>query len=518
MVGTRVPEVRTLTGVATAAAVVVTLIANRSGPRITEDSANYLAMAAGWVRDGSFTGVGGDALTIFPPGYPVLVAIGTAVIGDRWMQALPAVCAALTVLCTGAVLRRHVSSRWWFAVGLGAVAMSPALHLVWGSAWSEGPFLAGLAVFLVAVDRLWALPARSEGPGAGDPPTASPLRWAGAAVIAVWMVTSLRYVGIVTVPVLGATVALRSRRWSRRDAIEGGLLAAAALLVPVAIALRNIREDGTAFGPRVPASTALVDLVGGGIDTVLRWLVPGAAAAGGVIALVLVGSIVTDRSSRAALRRTVVELAPVIATGVACVAVIAVSAGVASIDGLDDRLLSPVVVPLVLVVASWLAKVDAAAAAPWSRPVRFAAVAWVALAAIACLNGAFRPQSSLSTSVRGTAPVVAAAARLPEGAAVASNAPELLWTWTELRSVRPMPSSSPIGWVPADPDATGFLRWVRCGGGSATVVWFDLPWRDASIRPEDLQFDLRVESTTELDGGRIYEVSAVGGAEDCPGG
>ncbi len=81
-----------------------------------------------------------------------------------------------------------------------------------------------------------------------------------------------------------------------------------------------------------------------------------------------------------------------------------------------------------------------------------------------------------------------------------------------------MPSSSPIGWVPADPDATGFLRWVRCGGGSATVVWFDLPWRDASIRPEDLQFDLRVESTTELDGGRIYEVSAVGGAEDCPGG
>lgn len=493
-------------------------MATRGGPGLTQDSANYLAMAAGLVRDGTAVGVSGNPVTVFPAGFPALLAIGDAVgLGDRgtegllWVRLVLAVSAAATVWCTAWIARRHVHDRRWAVVAAVAVAVSPTLLLVWSSAWSEGPFVAVLAVFLVAVDVLW-----SERGAANR----SRMRWIAVAVAAAWAVTALRYVGVVTVPVLAVVVAAGSQPLRWRGLRRGVLAGAAAAVVPACLLIRNIAVDGTVAGARNGHGRPLVEVVTIAAGTAGGWVVPFAPPLGLLVVVLVVGCLAV-RCRLGLLAGVLADLAPLVVTALLLLAVLAVSDASTSIDGLDDRLLSGLVVPVVLVVVLVGDRLRSDGDRSMRRAVVAAGVVWVVLVAPASVWRVLEPPASLVRTPRTTSAIVGLARRLPRDAVVFSNRPEAVWLTTMLDAVHAMPTSIPRGWESADAGARSFQHVLACAGGTGDVLWFDdLTW-PGWIGPEHLPEGVRVEVIRRVGDGSLLRVTdgASGGQrpDDCDG-
>ena len=493
-----------LAGLATA----LSLFATRTGPRATQDSANYLAMAKRLFGDGAMVGVGGRPVAVFPPGYPGLLALGDAAMGQAlWLRLLPAMCAAATVVCVGVLVRRHVEDRRWSVVAAAGAALSPALSLVWMTTWSEGPFVAALGVFVVAADALWSDHAPTSGGGRGR-------AWLGVAVLAIWAATSFRYLGVVLVPVLGTVVALRHRPVRWRGAGLGLAAAAVAIVVPGAIVARNLAVDGSPLGARTPSVASPADLLSTAASTVLQWVVPGSALLA-LVVLTAAGCWLVLSGRSGIVRSTLVDLGPTGWTAGLMFAFLLVSGLTTSLDGMDDRLMSALVVPL-LVILAVVADGVAQEGPQFARAVLTCAAAWLVLAAAATVAQAIDPPVSLAPSRFAGSELMASTRQLPSGATVVSNRPEAVWMATGRRPVGPMPTTSPRGWEPADPVSSGLRHTVGCAGGSVLAVWFDdvrAPW----IAPEDLPTEFDVDVVELRDDGRVLRISASGPLpDDCP--
>ena len=519
--------VRIGVGAAVTLAVGLSLVATRSGPRATQDSANYLAMAAALARDGTLTGVSGAPITVFPPGYPALLAVGDALLGAWvWHRLLPALCAAVTVACVASIVARHVIDRRWVLIAAFATAVSPALGLVWMTTWSEGPFVAVVAVFLVATDRLWAS-GRDAGASSGSRRSSGWWRWLTVAVLACWAACALRYAGVVLIGVLGCAVALVDRPLTTRRFLRGALAGAVGAAALGAIVARNLVVDGTAAGGRAGTGDPPLAAVRMAADTLAGWVMPTTAVpapivwtagALGVALIVVRGRASTEGGNRALtlLGERLASVAPIVWTCAAGLAFALVSCTVTSIDGLDDRLLSPIVVAAVVVVAVAADAVMVGASLSSRRRVVAVVSVW-----LCCLTGfsaaaAVDPPLSLSGGRWEGSELLAAVRALPSEAAVASNRPEALWLATDLDLVAPMPSRERRGWEPADPDAAALRRLVDCSGGSVLGVWFDDETSGNWIPPDALPASLHVETIATFAQGELVRISARDAASTAP--
>ncbi len=467
-------------------AAAVSWLATVNGAGVTADSVNYFSMARHLGRLEPLAGVDGSVLTVFPPGYPALVALGDLV-GLTAMEAARVVAAlswSVAVVCTAVAVRRRSPQQPWVAVGAAAiVAVAAPLFAVMTMAWSEAPFVAVVMLTLVVADRCRAR--ASAG-------------WSAVALLVglVWAAAMLRYAGVILVPVgLVALWAERRRRWC---------FVAGAVTVPALWLLRNRAVDGTLMGRRNPSTTTVAQELGALVETAVRWLVPNAVA--GVLVLVGLAAVLW-------LVRTAGSRAPrpdvsVWTTFVAGFVLLTIWSRLqAQIDPMGDRLLAPILAPLVVLaaisVAGPLARSGSRASA--GRLLAGAVAGWVL---VALLGGLLQVRAdharggSFLAYRFGDSELVEAVVDLPDDTVIVSNQAEALAHLSGRSTVLDPPAHSDYGWTAADPTGARLTEVVACAEGSVLLAWFDRT-QPHFIAPEELPASVGVSVVDDVEDGRL---------------
>jgi hypothetical protein len=471
-------------------AVAVSLLATANGPGLTPDSVNYLSMARHLGRLQPMLGIGGTELTVFPPGYPFLLA-AAELLGVPALTAARGIAAmswGITVVCTAVAVHRRVPHRPWVAAGASAVvAVAAPLFAVMRMAWSEAPFVAVVMVMLVLADRC-----RQRG--------AATLPELAQLVALVWAATMLRYAGIVLI--LVGLVALWGQRRAQRCFVG------AASVAPVLWLLRNVGVDGTLMGRRNPSTATFAGELGDLLATVGRWFVP--SAAGGLLALVALAATVTMARSARGRSEPRPDLSVWATFLLSFLALTIWSRMRTQIDPLGDRLLAPAFAPLVVLLACALAPLlersRTRSVAP--RVLAGAVLGWVLVALVVPVGQlrADRAQGgSFLVAWFGDDELVDVVADLPDDVVLVSNQAEALAHLSGRPTVLDPPAHTDYGWTPADPSATRLISTVACSAAPVHLVWFDVT-QPQYVAPDRLPWPLQVSTDAVVDGGRLLTV------------
>lgn len=335
----------------------------RMGPGVSPDSAGYLLCAESLIKGEGFASINDPDYVYWPPLYPMTLA------GVRWLghgalnaldaaRGLNAVLFGLIVLQSGLLLRRHVESDRLALVGsLVPLVASPLLH-VSVFVWSEPLFISLTLTFLVVAtwggDRTSLRRAALLGSIAG---LAALTRYIGVSLIATGVV-------ILTLDGVRRLAGVRSKASVRAIALSVSIFVVSSS-IPLALWFaRNYAVAKTLTGVRFSTLRDLWSNVHISAMVLLKWISP--ATIPPVPAVIVLGLLVLGMllvlfgprrrsGSDAASPRAGVEARPFALAAFAFIYVawLAASASLLHFDIINDRLLSPVYVPgLILVLSS----------------------------------------------------------------------------------------------------------------------------------------------------------------------
>ena len=310
-------------------------------PRITPDSASYLTGAEKLAEDGRFESCTGP-IAVFAPGFSAAMAPMVTLGADAPDAAriVNALATFVVVLAAAALAGAAVLSRRVCLLVTITVAVSYATLRDGALAWSEPLFCALLGGLLVSV---------VDG-GRGLRMRLSP-RLVGVVVLA-WALLLTRHSGIFVVPAIVVGAWLGSRGVARRT-LRVVAFTLALVAVPALWWARDVHVEGDAFGRRSGARFGALDVLGQLPDGLSSLTVPNALPLAlrlvVLVPVVLAAALAYPRSRSAARTRLTVSVlgiaAVVYGVGVTLAAMHTV------VDPIDTRLMSPLLVPVTVLVA-----------------------------------------------------------------------------------------------------------------------------------------------------------------------
>jgi hypothetical protein len=414
------------------------LASTRSGPGISPDSVGYLSAARSFSEFGTLKTFSGMPISTWPPGLPILLGLfqRVGVGGEAAAVGLDAICAFLTVLLTYVLAAEACRSRALGLVAAGVVGCSASTVGVYSMLWSEPPFVALVLVALVGLSR--------------------GIRHRGTSVLqlvtigaAVSLATSMRYVGVALIPLVGLAVLLAERE---RGPVGGAVRAISATALSavglVLVAMRNLMLGNGALGDRTgltsverPASV-LADT----IRTLGHYVIPDyrfALVPGVIVALLLVFG-----AARAMWMRRQ-EMLLLISYTLLYWAFVVVSSLTTMVDPVNERLAAPAFVPMVVIAVYGVSGIRRGAeflSPRWHKLVTNAlAASLVLVLAVSSLKSvdyvwhSARDGVGINSSAVSDSPLSRAVAALPRTVGVASDDPYLLYWQSRHSPVVPIP-------------------------------------------------------------------------------
>jgi hypothetical protein len=332
------------------------VVANWSGVGWSWDTSDYVAVGKNFASGNGLLDATGLPMTVRPPGLSILIGIGDLLrlSVNLTVQILNVICAIVTVLGTFHLLQIAKVKKNVALIATEFVAFSPALLWQYSMIWSEPPFIA-----LVVIAMIVAL----------KPVSASKFTLLIVLFTALFFV---RYVG----PVFAASIALSAAWFDRQKLglIKSALMNFAILLVsltPVWYWLqRNESIDGTLTGARTPAGGSLLNPLKTFAATLGSWMTASPVEGGiylswndypkntkiiGVLVLItLVILLFSYFFSSSRVENLESNSNVLLLSGATALIYIAFSAYRFvhfELGPLDNRMMIPIFVPLVLVVA-----------------------------------------------------------------------------------------------------------------------------------------------------------------------
>lgn len=370
---------------ASAAAVV---IGNLGGLAIGDDGVGYQATADSLLNGNGLGYFLEPKLTIWPPGWPVLMAAVAKVSPldtEQAAIALNALTAVAIVLLVHRLLLRLVRDERLVTLGTAVSALGASAMVFGHLLMTDYSFAAvTLGLFLALLNY------RDE----------HKTGWLFAAVGLVWAGFMIRYAGVVHVGTVGLWLLLDRKRALVLRVRDAALFGALAALVPGAWVLRNLSIDDTALGVRYSSARGLIPNAFDTFATIGNFLTPGIEIERRMIwaAVAVVGcaamAALLWRVVRADERfRSVGGVLDVVASGPGLLVLhIGVYAAymlyartTTGLNQLDFRLLNPLYLPLVIVALVILDRVlaleatDESAPTIWANAARVLPVAWAGL-------------------------------------------------------------------------------------------------------------------------------------------
>lgn len=385
---------------------------------LTPDSVNYLAAARGFAAGHGLHMADGGEFVVWPPLYPAVLSISNAFgIGIlQFARFLNVFLFALIIWQAGRLAQSILKTRLFLVVFLTLVTFSGVVVSVSSSAWTEALFIVCTIVFLRLVLSSF-----------NNPSTGKSI----SIIVCIALATMTRYIGIVLAFVFALSYRelLRYARLQRRQVMLIGILS----VVPLGVwALRNVIVSGTFFGQRVANTHGLWDQLRHMLHVGSSWLVIDSLTMWvriGVAAFFIAGTVwLYRRISRSdgsvadpALRVVVLFIGAYILFVVPLTLI-------GTNQYVDHRYLSPVYVPVVIVLMVYMERIFNAPGYFTIKTTYFA-VAAILLASVligGSLNVVY-PYAEASRVVRDqswrSSSFVAAIYRLPAPGAVYSNFP-----------------------------------------------------------------------------------------------
>ncbi len=486
----------------------VLIATSKYGAGLSADSASYVSTAASVLAGRGFVRYDSTPLVDFPPLLPtVLAALGSL---DSNLYAVGryvnAACCALIVFATGVWLLGRTSSLRYAALGGAAVLLGKPIFLVSSFVWSEPLFILCSLGFLFSIEHFIQY---------GDVRTLL----IAAALTALAFLT--RYIGAAVV-VTGLILILSApRRSLSRRVANAGLFGCVSLVPGLAWMARNYLVSSTPTGTRAPASFGALLNIYFTLDTISQWLLPVAIPSRNriLLAVLILGAVMAAalwwirRGDRWTEMELVHLLPPACFTGIYTLALLVLASRTA-FDRIDDRLLSPIYTPLVLIVVAVVARLHRCApeksASRWRRLVGIGVAAlWLALSAwrlvgdvrSARANGA----GGYATTAWHDSEIVRYIRGDPGVAGSYTNNPEAMYMLAGLPA-----KSSPRKYLynsagSRTDDLAQFEVSVAADPG-LPLVWFDNVARPFLYSLPELGIAVDLEPVVEKQGGAVYRM------------
>ena len=506
-------------------AAVVSLAATSHGPGLSPDSTEYLSTGLNLAAGAGLRNFTGAELTIFPPGLPVVVAVGHWLgLSTSWTVRLFNAGAFATTVWLGFVLlRRHVRSMVLVAGATVLLAVSGPLLAMAEMAWTEPAFIAIALAFVLVLED--ACDARH------------PARLLALAAVVAWAGFMFRYAGIALIPAGALSVLLGTRARGWRHAFGSALsFGMAASAVPLLWMARNHLVDGTFLGPRSPSTDSVPAVVGRFWLVLGQWALPGLSAAHqrsmGLVVMVvgvalLVGVLLASGSHKAGVppgRDAAAGAArspvPLLCFAGAYTAYLVLAQLTTAFDQLDSRLLSPLYVPLVVLAVLAVDRLTPIIPAP--RRAIAGTLAGAALALLVIFQAQAFARDAHESSTTGpelaspywsSSTLVHAAASIPARARLYSNIPDAVWAEsgrepTLFSPLRKAYRSSRTLQVPAT-----FVSTVDCS--DTWLAWSTSPAAGDFFTPRQLARYVDLRPVRIEPGGIVYRMTPRTAAAAC---
>jgi hypothetical protein len=514
--------VRVATWCAAGLAVVETLLAMAHGPGLTYDSTTYLSTGLNFAHGHGLTPFFGGRLTVFPPGLPLVVALGERLgLETAWtMRLFNAALFAITVVLASLLLRRHVRSQVLIIGTTFFIALSVPMISVVQMAVTEVPFIPICLAFILVFE----LAAESE---------RVPWSLLASAAVLTCVAFGFRYAGMALIPIgaLATLLGLRHLSWRAR-AVSAAFYGSAASVLPALLVLRNRQADGTWLGPRPPSSDSLRATITRVAVTAREWIVPDPApvalqrsvgVAVVVIALVLAVRWFRDRRRGSQPPRDQpggsVLILVVFTIGYASYIVIAQVT--TAISPLDNRLLSPLYVPMVVLAVIALERCSnvlrprvGTRALRVTGAVVLVLFTWQVITSARELRSATEDGAEYASSMWRDSTLVAAVGRLPAAAVVYSNQPPAIWAGLQRNQVINTPPRVTYRTDQRVDVAEQFLRDTACR--PTYVAWFTIGDPVPNLySPAQLERVARFEVVSKTHDGTLFRARRNAPRSEC---
>jgi hypothetical protein len=501
---------------AVAGADLVLLSAARYGAGLSPDSVAYLDVARNLASGRGFTFHTGEHLLLWPPLYPIvlaLVSLVTRLDPSIFAHVVNAVLFAAVIALSAVLVRESLGQRMPFAaLGLATVMLSAPLLDIYAMAWSDCLFIPLVLLYVVATQHYW----RQESSAA----LAIMFVSAGLAVFS-------RYAGSAIIPagILTIMLAPRAAIWTRTG--RAALFTTLAL-TPVGLWLAlSPKAVGTLLtyealpGIRIPSG--FFSTVGRNfvtcLSTVFRWYIPERSVWVAIALVVIVVALISLALSSKAGRRRLATGAMSILWRHAPILLLASLYAIATVLQIsakhfryEPRYIAPLFVPVTVVLLGlarllsgpkWLLprsvtmKVPTMLLALWlCLPLSS-----IARAMVNRFQGGAGGYSSRPVRESPTIACTKQILSLNPGTQVYSNGPDALWELAGVNALG-LPNREQVGLS----QLTG--RWPPENENGTIIVWLGaLSWRGYLYSVGELQAVADVRALARFSDGALFMVS-----------
>jgi hypothetical protein len=320
-----------------------------SGLGLSPDSYAYLYAAENFFNQGSILSHDGRLLTLWPPLYPIFIAVVNLFVGSllESVVVINVSCMFVAAFVTFFILRDLRVSNLFATLVTLATFINPIIQWVFGHAWSEPLYMVAVLSVLFVCGRVEKMSSAQTGIVFG--------LLTGAAFLT-------RYVGVSLLPVALLGI-LCATTWPIYQRLKSMVLTVVISMMIVCLwVFRNYCVDGTFFGARIEATDTIVNIFSQIFMTFGQYLTPGGISIPltfCMIAILCLLMLILWMLVRGG-RPVAIVLAPA-AASIFCYMILFVYSGMTTkIDTFGERFMMPVAVPVVIIIvcAFWHGKFE----------------------------------------------------------------------------------------------------------------------------------------------------------------
>jgi hypothetical protein len=491
---------------------VTILLATRNyGAELSPDSVGYIAAARHIASGLGVVSYDGAPLIVQPPLYPVLLATVDYVFGIDPLSAanvVNAVLFGLIVYLSGLLFFKLLKSSVALAL-LGTAYITVSIPLVEVSlmAWSEPLFISLVLLYLIFFESYLAK---------------ADITLLVLSSLSVALACLTRYIGVTLIST-GIVSILVFGRDSLRAKIRHLVLFVSISALPVGMWLvRNYSLSGTFFGPRASSAYALSQNLRFMSGTFLHWYIPWRISEHRFILMLLCATVgilagLSTWRCSSKVKPFLSEIGPLLLLIIAYAGFLLVSSTIIAYDQIDNRLLSPVFVPLTLLLLILASKILTSVTRQWLSPTR--ANTLLAAAAVMCLLYPARAtMSSIANAMSHgegysgeswrssqTIEYLRQNRALVSECVIYSNAPDAIYILADL-TAKMSPKKGSYNSPELVQDVSSLRKsWPE--QGNSCLVWFDNKFRDYLFTVDELQTVANMQLIMRTADGAVYSVS-----------
>jgi hypothetical protein len=322
----------------------IQLFAKHSGIGVSPDSVTYISACRHLIKGVGFRSFDMLPVVDFPFAYPfflTIISFFTRLDPLQFGAVLNGILFGALLYTSGAMMNGFIGfSRWYKRILLLCILVSPAIQEVYSMLWSETVFLLLILIFILSLSRYLNQMTRS-------------------ALIVVSFVCAgaclTRYAGVFLILTGLILICFNERRNWRKKIMHCFIFGSVSIL-PLGInVLRNFWETGLATGIRPKSEVSLLTILDYFGGVLSDWLLIGRKSALSLLFAILVLLIFAVSIQARRRRKSAAGLEYVSAVlGLTYCGFLLVSYSITRYEPFTSRLLSPLFIPLLWSVSSWI--------------------------------------------------------------------------------------------------------------------------------------------------------------------